>query len=85
DTETKEEIEADRYASEILIPPELQHELSAIRSDRAVVAFARRAGISRGVVVGQMQHKGLIGFNEFNSLKIYYRWTSSNEIEKKPN
>lgn len=84
ESETADEIEADRYASDILIPPELQRELNSLRDSRSIIAFARRVGVSRGVVVGQMQHKRLIGFNEFSSLKVYYQWTANNEIEKKP-
>ena len=39
-----------------------------------VMRFARRIGISRGVVVGQLQHGGIIGRDQLNALKHWFDW-----------
>lgn len=83
DSQTKEEIEADQYAGLVLIPAEHQPKLASLNDERSIIAFARQLGISRGIVVGQMQHKKIIGYHNFNRLKIYYQWSSRNEIEQK--
>ncbi|WP_437765800.1 ImmA/IrrE family metallo-endopeptidase [Sorangium sp. So ce281] len=83
DSETKEEHEADQYAAQILIPSEFQTWLTSLRDERSIISFARRIGVSRGIVVGQMQHKRIVEYQKFNRLKIYYQWNSHNEIELK--
>lgn len=48
-----EEDEANRFAADVLIPEEHQDELLRLTANKiAVMRFARRIGISRGVVVG---------------------------------
>jgi len=72
----EEEDEANAFASDILIPPEHQEEMLALTANKiAVMRFARKIGISRGVVVGQLQHREIIGRNQLNSLKHRYSWT----------
>lgn len=83
DSQTQEEVEADLYAGQILIPAEFKPELASLRDERSIIAFARKLGISRGIVVGQMQHNKIIGHHQFNRLKITYQWNSHNEIEQK--
>ena len=39
-----------------------------------IARFARRAGVSPGIVVGQLQHRGRVPFKHFNSLKARYAW-----------
>jgi len=58
--------------------------LRTLSDARSIIAFARRIGVSRGIVVGQMQHRGLLRQDYFNNLKVHYRWNASNEIEKVP-
>lgn len=64
------ELEANKFASDLLVPPEYRPELESLpaRSD-AIIRFAVRLGISPGVVVGQMQHAGLIKHSQMNGLK----------------
>lgn len=72
---TAEEREANEYAGRILIPEELQPALLALPADsRQIIRFARRAGVSPGIVVGQLQHYGRIKPNHFNGLKRRFRW-----------
>lgn len=72
---TEEEQEANQFAATALIPEEFQHELSILPPNhRAVIRFANRAGVSPGVVVGQMQHHGRIGYDQLNGLKRRFTW-----------
>jgi len=78
---TKED-EADRFASDLLIPPAEAAKLPSLFSrnrqtlhDR-IKAFANRLGIAPGIVVGRMQHDGLISPAYANTLclKRKFEW-----------
>lgn len=72
----EEEAEADRFAQDTLIPPAMQTELLGLGRDfKKVMRFAKRAGVSPGVVVGQMQKRGLIRYDQLNFLKTRYDWS----------
>jgi HTH-type transcriptional regulator/antitoxin HigA len=73
---TVEEDEANAFAANTLIPVEYQEELHKLpRNGVAVIRFARRVGISPGIVVGQLQHRGILRRTQLNSLKRRYAWT----------
>src|SRR5207302_1014248 len=55
------EREADAFASNGLIPRRFDAELKYLKTDQAIVALAGRIGIAPGVVVGRLQHEGLVG------------------------
>ncbi|VVD66292.1 DNA-binding protein [Pandoraea terrigena] len=70
------ETEANRFAEDVLLTPELQRRLpEAAKSLIGIVRLARDAGVSKGIVVGQMQHRGLVKQQHFNNLKVKYRWS----------
>lgn len=70
------EQEANALAANILVPPEHQEEMRTLpRETAAILRFARRIGISPGIVVGQLQHAGRLGYDQFHSLKRRYQWT----------
>lgn len=72
---TKEEQEANEFAARTLIPNEFQSELSNLPLDgREVIRFARKVGVSPGIIVGQLQHLGLINRNQLNNLKTRFSW-----------
>lgn len=72
---TEEESEANRFASEILLPDEFEAELRLLRRDfRAYARLAKRIGVSPGVLVGQMQKRGLLQHEQMNYLKERYDW-----------
>jgi len=74
---TKEEKEANEFAARVLIPPEFQAALLHLRvNSLEVIKFARRVGVSPGIVVGQLQHLGQFEPNQLNSLKRRFRWGS---------
>jgi HTH-type transcriptional regulator / antitoxin HigA len=65
------EAEADRFASEMLIP---QRALSSFLkkgrlSQIAIRSFAEEVGTAPGIVVGRLQHDKVIPFNQYNTLK----------------
>ena len=72
---SKEEDEANEFAARTLIPDENRLDFMKLRSNaREVIRFARRVGISPGIIVGQMQHHELIMRSHLNGLKRRYIW-----------
>lgn len=72
-----EEKEANEFAEGVLIPVEYRDEILKFHrvSDwRSIVRFAKRIGVSAGIVVGQLQHKKLISYSYLNNLKHKYTW-----------
>jgi hypothetical protein len=73
----EKETEADVFASDKLIPPaELRlflkkwnHSLAEIES------FAGHIGIAPGIIVGRLQHDGMLQNAHGNKLKVFYRWS----------
>jgi HTH-type transcriptional regulator/antitoxin HigA len=78
--ESAQEIEADRWAKEFLIPSEFESELPQLRSKEKVVSFANTLGIHPGIVVGRLQHEGIIPMNWMNDLKISFDPTMMEKI-----
>jgi len=68
------EQQANQFAANMLIPPARAAELASLRTEADVQAFARSVGIAPGIVVGRLQHDGIIGFNQLNGLKSWLRW-----------
>ena len=70
-----EERDANELAANVLIPPQFQPEFRELPlNTRAVLRFAHRIGVSPGIVVGQLQHAGRIGFDQMNTLKRRFAW-----------
>lgn len=71
----KEEQEANDFAASALIPRKFQSELAKLPLDgREVIRFARKVGVSPGIVVGQLQHLGIINSRQLNNLKTRFSW-----------
>jgi HTH-type transcriptional regulator/antitoxin HigA len=62
------EDEANRFAARFLIPAEHETRLRSLRSSE-IDAFAAELGISPAIVVGRLQHEGLIPFSESKKWK----------------
>jgi HTH-type transcriptional regulator/antitoxin HigA len=73
------EHEADLFARDLLVPRDFAAELPRLSSLAAMREFADRIGVSPGVVVGRLQHDGLIGFHVGQSLKVRYRLDASEQ------
>jgi HTH-type transcriptional regulator / antitoxin HigA len=71
-----EEKEANQFAGDILIPPALREKLLSLKmGKREIVRFAQHAGVSPGVVVGQLQHMGRVRHDRLNGYKRRYDWS----------
>lgn len=70
------ENEANRFARDLLIAPAAFAQLRAAGTytEKSVTAFARKQGIAPGIVVGRLQHDGLITFASLNGLKQRLVW-----------
>lgn len=56
-------------ARDLLIPPDAADELPSLTDPQSVEAFAERVSIAPGIIVGRMQHDGLINWDQMNALK----------------
>ena len=77
---TKLENDADRFASNTLIPTSELKKFAPTQytSDREIMEFAELIGIHPGVVVGRLQHDGIISQNRCSTLKEKYVITIEN-------
>lgn len=75
DNDDKEH-EADRFASNFLIPEDKYKNftMTYIFSEASITSFANEINLPAGIVVGRLQHDGLIHFSEMNHLKVKYEW-----------
>lgn len=70
------EAEADDFALNTLFAKVGVGALDQVGESRFDIArLARRAGIAPGIVVGQLQERGLIPFKYFNYMKARYDWS----------
>jgi Zn-dependent peptidase ImmA (M78 family)/plasmid maintenance system antidote protein VapI len=69
----QEESEANHFAQRLILEPEGDDALLALPINQfSIGRFARRCGVSPGVIVGQLQHRGRISPKLFNKLKVRY-------------
>jgi HTH-type transcriptional regulator/antitoxin HigA len=69
-TEDPREDEADRFARDLLIPLPEAEELAALGSGiTAITEFAAKVGVAPSIVVGRMQHEGLLDYRIGNKLR----------------
>jgi len=73
---TNEENEANQFAQEVLIPAFLSSELNQLiasgkemHNARRIIRFAKKIGVSAGIVVGQLQFQKIIPHSRLNKLK----------------
>lgn len=75
---SKEEKEANAWARDWLIPPNVAAGMTLLPKTRvAVQAFADHAGVHAGIVVGRMQHDGLLEVTWLNNLKVSFAFTKT--------
>ncbi len=76
DEGTKLEDEADAWASNMLVPRGRWQRFveRRPRGKREIQAFAAEQGIAPGIIVGMLQHAGLVPWTHMNDLKVRYRW-----------
>jgi Zn-dependent peptidase ImmA (M78 family)/plasmid maintenance system antidote protein VapI len=72
---SREEDEANQFAANTLVPKQYRSEMLELPLDgRMVMRFARKIGIAPGLVVGQLQHLGILEQRQLNNLKRQYKW-----------
>ncbi len=71
------EAAADGFAADWLIPPDEWATFVASQASSRVCVeqFARRIGIHPGIVVGRIQHEGLVGYASLNDLRRKFVWS----------
>lgn len=79
EVDAPEEQEANRFAAEALLPARVRARVPArALTHRDVISLARAAGVAPGIVVGQLQFRNQIGYDQLNRLKRRYKWHGSN-------
>lgn len=74
-SEAKEEREANAFAADALLTSEFHEQIPAGKlTYRDVIKLGQVAGVSPGVVVGQLQFSGRIRYSDLNRAKRRYRW-----------
>lgn len=69
------EAQADRFAAKLLIPPRYERRLSTLRL-ADIEDFAEQLGIAPAIIVGRMQHEGLLPYNQGNKLRNRFEFSS---------
>lgn len=64
-----EEVEANNFAANLLIPPAAYRLFACVKSRDNILAFAKEVAVHPGIVVGRLQHERKIQFNQYNDLK----------------
>lgn len=76
DVSTSDEAAADAFAASILIPPAFEPALSTVPlAARDLIRLAHTVGVSPGIIVGQLQHRGRLRFGQMERLKRRFVWT----------
>jgi HTH-type transcriptional regulator/antitoxin HigA len=79
EVDSAEEQEANRFAADMLLPPAVRAHVPAhTLTHRDVISLALAAGVSPGIMVGQLQFARLIGHDQLNRLKRRYKWNGPN-------
>lgn len=75
---TVAEEQANQFATDVLIPQGVKPLLSSVRpSTREVLRLARLAGVSPGIIVGQLQFLNRLKPNHLNGLKRRFAWVKT--------
>ena len=76
DTDDSREDEANRFAADLLIPPNTWQLIRQIkpRSALEIQRLAREYQIAPGILVGRMQREGMIPWTHLNGLKAKLRF-----------
>jgi HTH-type transcriptional regulator / antitoxin HigA len=69
------ECEANDFASSLIVPTKRRSEFEQLAADRdSIMRFAVSIGVAPGLIVGQMQHRGIVSHERLNSLKRRWTW-----------
>ncbi|HIE0145269.1 ImmA/IrrE family metallo-endopeptidase [Serratia marcescens] len=70
-----EEKEADQFATNTLIPEIFQKEIKnfGVKNWKDMVRVSRKIGVSKGIVLGYLQHIGNVPYTHLNRFKVRYK------------
>ena len=69
------EQQADKFACDLLIPPDYAKQLVFLEKNYAAVKqFAAEVGVAPAIVVGRMQKEGYLPWKLLNKCKVRYKW-----------
>ncbi|RDI57155.1 ImmA/IrrE family metallo-endopeptidase [Microvirga subterranea] len=75
------EREANEFARGCIVPAQRQSEFECLRPERkSVLRFSVSVGTAPGLIVGQMQHRKMIGHDRLNSLKRRWTWSELESV-----
>lgn len=76
DEKNDKEVEADKFASDFLIPPKFYKQFvkAGDYSKAAISKFASELKVAPGIVVGRLQHDGELPFSHCNEFKQRLAW-----------
>lgn len=75
DLDDAHEQQADKFASDLLIPTDYAKQLRFLEKTYAEVEqFAAEVGVAPAIVVGRMQKEGYLPWNYLNKCKVRYKW-----------
>ncbi len=79
DIDSPDEQEADRFAADILIPPNSWDGFVNARmfDETSVCGLASRIGVDVGIVVGRLHHEKLLPYNRLSHLKKRFVWNEA--------
>lgn len=70
------ENEANQYAAETLVPPTFTSRLESLES-KDLKSFAKEVGVSPAIIVGRMQHEGILRHDQWNDFRARLQLSSS--------
>ena len=69
------EREANEFAANVIVPPNRVPELESIRpNEDAIRRLAVSLGVAPGLILGQLEHRQLINYGRFRSLRRHWTW-----------
>ncbi|OTA17658.1 transcriptional regulator [Xenorhabdus vietnamensis] len=73
------EDEANKFAVDTLIPEKYQSEMKKIYKNdwKKIVRLSKKIGVSKGILLGQLQHLGNIDYAYLNRFKVRYKWENN--------
>jgi HTH-type transcriptional regulator/antitoxin HigA len=71
-TDDPKETEANSWARDYIIPRQYAARLASLKTKSAVALFAQQVGVHSGIVVGRLQHDGMILPSWMNDLKVSF-------------
>ncbi len=77
--DNEKEEEANRFSMHELIPKKLftEYLVAGNFSKDSIINFAKEVGTTPGIVVGQLQHRGLVSHKAFYGLKRCFEWKNN--------